>query len=81
MTGYSVDIGNLCIECRKDTSFGSGRFVNRIPASDEEEDGYMCEACQTSDECFDCGKAPVFGDTRCEECGDKYEQYNSQETI
>lgn len=71
MTGY-MDIGNLCLECRKDTAFGSGRFVNRIPAADDKEEGYMCEACQTSDECFDCGKTPVFGDTRCEECCNIY---------
>ena len=28
-----IDIGNRCVECNEDTSFGSGRFVNRIPAS------------------------------------------------
>ena len=32
---------NDCIECGKDTSFGSGRFVNRIPYNDI----YMCEEC------------------------------------
>jgi len=33
---------NDCIECGEDTSFGSGRFVNRIPA----DDNYMCAECQ-----------------------------------
>ena len=32
---------NDCIECGKDTSFGSGRFVNRISA----DDNYMCYEC------------------------------------
>jgi hypothetical protein len=30
-----------CEECGEDTSFGSGRFVNRIPYNDI----YMCEEC------------------------------------
>ena len=33
---------NDCILCGEDTSFGSGRFVNRIPA----DDNYMCAECQ-----------------------------------
>ena len=33
---------NDCISCGEDTSFGSGRFVNRIPADDH----YMCAECQ-----------------------------------
>ena len=28
-----VDIGNLCTHCSRDTSFGSGLFVDRIPSS------------------------------------------------
>ena len=32
---------NDCISCGEDTSFGSGRFVNRIPADDQ----YLCEEC------------------------------------
>ena len=27
-----IDIGDLCTYCGKDTSFGSGLFVNRIPS-------------------------------------------------
>jgi len=26
-----LNIGNLCTWCGEDTSFGSGKFVNRIP--------------------------------------------------
>lgn len=63
------DIGNLCVECGEDTSFGSGRFVNRISADrDIDEDspfnnlikdgysrvnGYLCAEC-TSEECDRC---------------------------
>jgi hypothetical protein len=28
----SLNVGDLCIYCFSDTSFGSGNFVNRIPA-------------------------------------------------
>ena len=47
------DLGNLCIDCKQDTSFGSGRFVNRIPADDGEVSGFMCADCQMV-ECDSC---------------------------
>ena len=40
------NIGDKCITCFSDTSFGSGKFVNRIPAEDDQHDGYMCPDCQ-----------------------------------
>ncbi len=40
------DIGDRCVYCFKDTSFGSGRFVDRIPASTDDLDGYVCTECQ-----------------------------------
>ena len=42
----TIDIGDECTQCRKDTSFGSGRFVNRIPSATEELEGYLCPDCQ-----------------------------------
>tara|TARA_R100000655_G_scaffold2758_4_gene10728 strand:+ start:76 stop:228 length:153 start_codon:yes stop_codon:yes gene_type:complete len=42
----SKDIGHQCIYCLKDTSWGSGLFVDRIPADDGENDGYACRDCQ-----------------------------------
>lgn len=35
-----------CVECKKDSSFGSGRFVNRIPC-DPDKDGreHICGPC------------------------------------
>jgi len=35
-----------CVVCKKDSSFGSGRFVNRIPC-DPDEDGreHICGPC------------------------------------
>jgi len=30
-----------CVSCGHDTAYGSGRFVNRIPA----DGGYICEEC------------------------------------
>jgi len=41
----SKDIGDLCVHCRRDTSFGSGLFVNRYPVSGD-EDGYCCDECE-----------------------------------
>ncbi len=33
----TLDIGNYCAWCQQDTSFGSGRFVNRIPVATDIE--------------------------------------------
>ena len=46
-------ISQLCVYCNKDTSFGSGRFVNRIPSDgdgtqdwdDPDLRGYACAEC------------------------------------
>jgi len=55
-----LDIGSLCVECGRDTKFGSGLFVDRIGSdkiwsvNDEFEihvDGYLCPECQ----CLECG--------------------------
>jgi len=48
-----TDIGNRCVECDKDTSFGSGRFVNRVPASRDDVEGYLCPDCNQV-ECDRC---------------------------
>mgnify|MGYP003137225404 CR=1 FL=1 len=43
-----------CVECKRSTQFGSGLFVNRISADDEEGNvGYMCPECQLI-ECEKC---------------------------
>jgi len=44
-----------CVSCLKDTSFGFGRFVNRIPATTENYEGYLCYDCQMVD-CDNCEK-------------------------
>jgi len=66
------DIGNLCTHCHKDTSFGSGRFVNRIPSTTDTEEGYMCPSCQ-SIECDMCDDISlefeiVNGEVFCGDC-------------
>lgn len=42
MSRKTLDVGDLCVYCFLDTSFGSGNFVNRVPAdrvaSDVDED-------------------------------------------
>jgi hypothetical protein len=60
-----IDIGNLCTHCGKDTSFGTGMFVNRVPSGAEGRlildggddvtmdvtlEGYMCPECLKEDD-------------------------------
>jgi hypothetical protein len=65
----TLDIGSNCVWCNRDTSFGSGRFVNRIPVgtdpnfvewlSDEDKakynevEGYGCAECYEDCDCND----------------------------
>ena len=40
----------ICVECKRDTSPGSGLFIDRIPADRYEDDGtyidsYLCREC------------------------------------
>ena len=49
------DIGDYCVDCLQSTAFGTGRFVNRIPADRDVEDkegnylgvrdGWLCPEC------------------------------------
>ena len=47
------NVGDMCVHCRQDTKFGSGKFVNRYPVFglwnenlQREEDGYCCDECE-----------------------------------
>tara|TARA_Y100001937_G_scaffold19308_1_gene26619 strand:- start:728 stop:907 length:180 start_codon:yes stop_codon:yes gene_type:complete len=40
----------ICVECKRDTSAGSGLFIDRIPADRYKDDGtyidsYLCREC------------------------------------
>ena len=68
---------NDCISCGEDTSFGSGRFVNRIPAdSPLAHNIYMCVECQMV-ECDMCNEKTLEyhvtrdGEWICEKCKPK----------
>ena len=73
------DIGNHCVECLKDTSFGTGLFVNRIPADRDVEDedgnwlgqrdGWLCAVCNR----FECDRCGGFID--CDEDITAYDVY------
>lgn len=66
----TIDIGQCCVGCGRDTSFGSGLFVNRFGADAEwtiesscsdnrfvvSVDGWMCAECGAW-ECDECGKS------------------------
>lgn len=74
-----VDIGDNCTYCGRDTSPGSGLWVNRIPSGSDsadgqwELDGWMCADCQCM-ECDECGESVLDwtmkeqGGVICDEC-------------
>lgn len=61
-----------CIDCGHSTKFGTGLFVNRIPA----DDGFICPNCAAFD-CDRCGqKIPIDEDlTPHEIYGEDRQQY------
>ena len=74
-----------CVRCGKDTSFGSGRFVNRLPASADYEviddsgnviyeegqyrDGYYCAECAARPCCRCDHMIPLDEDITAHDCG------------
>ena len=56
------DSGTLCVWCANDTSAGSGRFVNRIPATTDISNSVFSRA-KTLTDMFDYVKG--YG---CEQC-------------
>jgi len=60
-----------CRDCKRDTHWGSGLFINRIPA----DDGWLCADCQ-SIACCHCGELTLDfrfddnGDAWCPDCVD-----------
>ena len=65
------DIGDYCVDCLQSTAFGTGRFVNRIPADRDVEDekgnylgrrdGWLCPECNFT-ECDRCDKKIYCGE-------------------
>jgi hypothetical protein len=69
------DFGDLCIYCDKDTSFGSGRFVNRIPTEIETEEGQIING-------YECSEGQEIHGYECDECYTKwYEEDGKWEEI
>ena len=51
-----INVGEHCIYCNQSVAWGSGLYVNRIPADDGEKTGFMCAVCveeaeELADEC------------------------------
>lgn len=67
------DIGELCIECGESTAFGTGNFVNRVPADNGELIGFLCPDCLAI-ECDQCGEKTIEydhhenGEVLCVDC-------------
>ena len=68
-----VDIGDKCVECLRSTSFGSGLFVNRIPADNDNYIGWLCPECNFH-ECDRCDEK-IYCDEDCT----PYDVYDSVE--
>ena len=72
-----------CIECDRDTSYGSGLFINRIPADNGERDGFLCVECW-SIECDHCGElSSEFGSDEqggiiCDDCADSKGYFDNE---
>jgi len=81
-----IDIGEHCTHCGCDVSWGTGKYVNRVPSDADSGDGkhvlmgYICADCLAV-ECDLCGDA-VLDDWRsdypqcqgvpvCDECANK----------
>lgn len=78
-----IDVGSICVDCGKDTSMGSGLFVDRIPSDkvwsvnqifNIEVDGYLCRECQLID-CDNCENAVLYykivdGSIVCDDCSE-----------
>ena len=75
-----IDIGNLCTNCGRDTSFGTGLFVNRIPSGaggrlvlgwqTYHEDGVVIEVEVDGYLCPECQMI------ECEKCGQMTNEYD-----
>lgn len=50
-----IDVGEQCIYCDQSVAWGSGLYVNRIPADDGEKTGFACSTCLLM-ECDVCGE-------------------------
>ncbi len=84
MSNHTIHIGEYCVYCREDTSAGSGKYVNRIPADTSISygdthiyiDGFACAECMSveCEECgeksHECGTHEASGKYVCEECAD-----------
>ena len=70
-----VDIGDKCVECLRSTSFGSGLFVNRIPADNDNYIGWLCPECNFH-ECDRCNKK-IY----CDEDFTPYDVYRPDEFV
>ena len=79
------DIGDYCVECLQSTAFGTGRFVNRIPADRDvyneegkvigQRFGWLCAECNFT-ECDRCDKK-IY----CDEEFTPYDVYRPDEFV
>ena len=66
----AIDVGDLCVFCGLSTSFGTGRFVNRIPAGGYPRDQVAASlaAAYPKAATFDGWYCPECQSTGCEAC-------------
>jgi hypothetical protein len=70
----TLDVGNLCVGCFRDTSFGSGLFVNRVGSDKELEVECLDHRHEKQDEAIrlqislDGWVCPECQQVQCDEC-------------
>ena len=79
------DIGDYCVDCLQSTAFGTGRFVNRIPADRDvyneegkvigQRFGWLCAECNFT-ECDRCDEK-IY----CDEDFTPYDVYRPDEFV
>ena len=70
-----VDIGETCIECKKSVKWGTGLYVNRLPADNDKYIGYLCAECNFH-ECDRCNEK-IY----CDEDFTPYDVYRPDEFV
>ena len=68
-----MDVGDKCVCCGRDTSFGTGLFVNRIPADADYESEYGGKIVYKAEQYRDGYLCPECSALPCDRCEDMIE--------
>ena len=70
---FTDEFVEVCFICLRSVEWGSGKYVNRIPAvrAPDEPNAYICSDCDPLGSCDECGASYDVSDRdgRCGNCG------------